>query len=76
MRVKTEKKRHVFEYIEDEIKAGREIPRSTEMDTFTGTITIIFKRTKNTIHVYRYDPNLYNEELYLFSYNLRSKRGE
>ena len=76
MRVKTEKKLHIYEYIENEIKEGHDIPRPVEMETFTGTITIIFKRTKNTIHVYRYDPNLYNEELYLFSYNLRSKRGE
>ena len=76
MRVKTEKKLHIYEYIENEIKEGHNIPRPVEMETFTGPIIVIFKRDKNIVHAYRFDPTLYHEELYMFSYNLRSKRGE
>lgn len=76
MRVKTEKKLHIYDYIENEIKEGHDIPRPTEMETFTGTIIVIFKRDKNVVRAYRFDPTLYHEELYMFSYNLRSKRGE
>lgn len=76
MRVKTTKKYHLYDYIEEEVKNGYTVPRPTEMDTYLGAVKIIFKRVKNIIHVYRYDPDLYRDELYLFSYNLKNKRGE